>query len=217
MDDLEGIRTKFLQLSQPSAHIKLFTQTDENIKKLAKHLMEDFLNMSDEFRNYEIIHSILAKNLNSPRALFYEIGNMQTIIGFINIIPHFKAGVLLVIIDKTIWGATIAREVKLLFNYIIDTFKLKRLSSETPDPRVVKVAQMMGFQIEGRKEKDFVWNNRLYTMFLLGRIKKDEIETIQSILPSNVKHITTGNTKYKLEGFKQNKIKRSHKKTFRED
>jgi RimJ/RimL family protein N-acetyltransferase len=45
---------------------------------------------------------------------------------------------------------------------------LKRISAETPDPRICKIAKMCGFKVEGIRDKDFKWNDKYYDNFLLG-------------------------------------------------
>jgi len=162
------------KIRKPSPLFKLAQLDKDKTMKIAKHLMEGYLNASDEHRSYPIIYNLMNYYFNSPANIIYEVGNNQALVGFLNIIPTFKASVLLKIFDKKIWGIKFAREGKNLIKFIMDEFQLKRLSTETPDfPRVYKIAKIAGFKKEGIKKKSFSWNRKLYDIYFMSIIKED--------------------------------------------
>lgn len=170
----ESFNIDFKKLANPAPLFKIFVPNEEKLKKIANHLMEGPLNLSDEFRNYDIIHAMLRGYLVSPSSLFYEIGDMQALLGFTNIIPRFKATVLFKLFDPGLWGFQFKRQGKEVFRLVSEILELKRLSSETPDPRIVRIAKMVGFTIEGMKKNDFIWNRKLYNTYILGLFSNNE-------------------------------------------
>ena len=92
--------------------------------------------------------------------------------GFTGILPEHKCQVSFKLWNPKIWGADLGRESQDLANLIIDEFKLKRMSSASPDKRMVKFAKIAGFKQEGARKYAFKWHGKFHTLFLLG-ITKD--------------------------------------------
>ncbi|MHC4605150.1 MAG: GNAT family N-acetyltransferase, partial [Planctomycetota bacterium] len=108
-----------------------------------------------------------------PNNLTYEIGDMQGLLGFTTIIPTFKCGVLFKLLDRSLWGPDFARESKEVCELIIDEFDLLKLNTSTPDPRVKKMAKMVGFKEEAKRRANFIFNDRLYDEFLLVKFREE--------------------------------------------
>ena len=150
---------------------KIFEPTPERITAVAKHLMENKYSMSDEYRDYDIIHGILHKYLLSNNCIFYMIGDMDGVLGFTDIIPGWKAHAIFELFNPKIWGKQLVRESRKLFDSIMDEGKLVKISSQTADIRVKRMAEMIGFTLEGLRVAEFSWDKELYNIFLLGRLR----------------------------------------------
>lgn len=165
------------KLTNPPPLFKLFGGTEderrEKIMILAKHLKEDYLVMPDELRNYPAIYSILAY-YNLPNHLFYEFGDFSGLVGFTEIIEGRKAEVFFKLWDKEIFNKTFVRQLNELLDMGMRELSLKRLNSITADKRIVKLAKMVGFEVEGRRDYDFYFNEKPYSTFLLGRFRTNE-------------------------------------------
>lgn len=147
---------------------KVFEPSKEKLATISKHLMEGYLNLSDEFRIPNILHKLMQSYFLNSNNLIYEAGDNQALVGFISIVPTFKCELIFKLFDKKIWGVDFAREGKDLLNLIMDTFALKRINTSSPDKRIVKMAKIFGFKVEGTREKDFMFNNEPFSNHLLG-------------------------------------------------
>jgi len=159
-------------LQKPSPMFKLFEPSPEKFATVSTHLMEGYLNLSDEFRFKNTILRLMGSYFINPNNFIYEAGDNQALVGFISIIPDFKADLIFKLFDKEIWGVDFAGEARDLLNLIMDSFALKRINTSSPDERVVKMAEIFGFKVEGKKEEDFMFNNKPFTNFLLGLRRK---------------------------------------------
>lgn len=175
------IDKRYQKLINPSPLFTIFVPSEEGLKLIARHLMEGYLNLSDEYRNYDVIYRMLHMYLSDQSCIFYEVGNMQAALGIIGIVPRLKASVFFKLLDTKLWKPQFLREIKQFFKLIMDTFELKRLSAESPDPRIAKMAVKAGFKIEGMRANDFLWNKQLYNNFLLGIVREGEIPKEQPI------------------------------------
>ena len=172
-DDTNGKgRASVETLLNPSELFKRLDPTLEKIKEIARHLMENKYSLSDEYREYDTIHTILRKYMESDRCVFYEIGDMDGIFGFTDIIPGWKAHVVFELINPKIWGKQLVRESRNLMDLIMETGNLIKLSSQTADERVFKMAKMIGFQLEGIRQLEFSWENIPYPIHLIGRFRR---------------------------------------------
>lgn len=162
------------KLTNPPSLFKLFGGTEderrEKIMILAKHLKEDYLVMPDELRNYGAIYNILAY-YNLPNHLFYEFGDFSGLVGFTEIVEGRKAEVFFKLWDKKVFNKTFVRQLNELLDMGMSELSLKRLNSITADKRIVKLAGMVGFEVEGKRDYDFYFNEKPYTTFLLGRFR----------------------------------------------
>lgn len=170
-DYLEQISEEQIEkLRNPNSTFKLFIPTEAKLKELAIHLMNEELYIPDEKRNWPSIYALLNYYLSPMHThIFYEIGDFQGLIGFMEVYPEYKAFLLWKMWDKSVWNKTFARHGKEVINLIMDTYKLKRLGTETADPTVVKMARMAGFVYEGAKENEFMWNGKMYSRHVLAK------------------------------------------------
>ena len=72
-------------------YFKPFKPTEIKTKELAGRLMDDYLYLSDESRNWETIYKILFTHFgNRNSSIFWEVGEFGGILGFIDIIEGWK-------------------------------------------------------------------------------------------------------------------------------
>ncbi len=155
-------------MEKPSPLFRVLQRTEAKDKLIAHELMNGFLNLDDNFRNYESIYKSMNFYFLHSFSIFYEVGKFQALLGITNIIPQHKADIMFKIFDKTFWGKGFVRELRSLLKLYMKELQLKRISAESPDPRIVKIAKVAGFKVEGIRNKDFRWNNRLYDNFFMG-------------------------------------------------
>jgi len=159
-----------LKLAKPNETFTLFYPTQDKMSELAYRLMKEELYIPDEKRNWQTIQQIMMYYLSRRFFhLFYEIGNFQGLIGFMEIYPEYKALLLWKMWDKSVWNKTFARHGIEVINLIMDTYKLKRLATETADPKVVKMAKIAGFELEGIKKNEFLWDGKMHDKYVLAK------------------------------------------------
>ena len=162
------------RLLAPSPSFRHFVYDEAKVETWAEHLMNDKYHVSDEDRRPEIIYERIHWLLSGMAInVTYEIGDMAGILSFNNIIPYHKATLHWAMWDMGIFGKSGVRETIALLDIIMDSFKLTRIGSNTPDPKVLKLAQLLGFKHEGTARKEYRWNGELYDTYLLGRMKEN--------------------------------------------
>jgi RimJ/RimL family protein N-acetyltransferase len=130
--------------------------------------------VSDELRDYDtlwqmVFHMFCGNKIN----LIFQIGDFQGLVGFMNIIPQWKCSVMLKLWDKEIWKKSHVRDGAKLTDRIFNKFELIRMEGNSPDPRIVKIAQMFGFKEEGIRYKDFKWDGEVFDVTMLSKIRED--------------------------------------------
>lgn len=151
-----------------------FTPTEDKIKALSKKLMQEPLYLSDEFRDYELIYKMLFNNFSNKNNIFYEIGEWGGLVGFVNIIPEFKCDIVFKLWGSDLWGFRFKTQIKQLIKTIMEKHDLKRMSTESADEKMTRMAKLCGFKVEGRFKYAFMWENEMYTLHKM-RILKEEI------------------------------------------
>ena len=151
-----------------------FKPTDVKIKELANRLMNDHLYLSDEFRDWTFIHKALFNNFGNENNIFYEIGEWGGLVGFMNIVPEFKCEIAFKLWNPKLWGFRFKTQFKQLIKAIMEKYDLKRMAGESPDEKMVRLAKICGFKIEGRFKNAFVWEKKMYTLHKM-RILREEI------------------------------------------
>jgi RimJ/RimL family protein N-acetyltransferase len=155
-------------LEKPSPLFRVLQRTEAKDKLIAHELMNGFLNLDDRFRDYESIYKSMNYYFYYSFSIFYEVGKFQALLGITNIVPQHKADIMLKIFDKDFWGKDFVRETRSLLRLYMKELELKRISAETPDPRICKIAKMVGFKVEGIRNKDFKFNDKYYDLFVMG-------------------------------------------------
>jgi RimJ/RimL family protein N-acetyltransferase len=150
---------------------KLFLPDAEKLAFFMRKLMDTPLYISDDERTPEAIGNIVAYYLSDRRRnILYEVGDFGGILGFVNIIPGHKASVIFKLWDGKLWTPGFVREAREFLAENMAELYLRRLETTTADPRVVKMARLAGFEIEGIKTFDFVWDGDFYDSTILGLI-----------------------------------------------
>lgn len=148
---------------------------EKKMVRFKNYLMDKYLYLSDEFRNPRYIDAIVYNYFFGQQFnIFYEMGDFQGLVGFMNIIPGFKSGLIFKIWDKDAWTNGNARKMRECAKIVMDELGLERLTIQTPDRRMLKFGKIIGFNHEGTLPKNFLWNKKLYTTYLLGFVKEDE-------------------------------------------
>jgi RimJ/RimL family protein N-acetyltransferase len=168
MPEFDFKKIDWRKFEKPSPLFKVLQRTEAKDKKIAYELMNGFLNLDDNFRNYESIYKSMNFYFYHSFSMFYEVGEFQALLGITNIVVQHKADIMLKIFDKDFWGKDFVRETRSLLKLFMKELELKRISAESSDPRIVKIAKMAGFKVEGIRDKDFKWNDKYYDNFLLG-------------------------------------------------
>ena len=161
-----------IDLVNPTPLFHLFIPTEEKITSLRKHLIEDYLYVSDEARNDEAVNQTILRMFHQPNAIYYEIGDWKGVCGFRDIIPCKSAHATFKFWGKDIWGKTLIREMRQTLSLFEYAFNLVRIESQTADPRIVKLTSMVGFEVEGTRRKAFIFDGKFYDLILLGRVKE---------------------------------------------
>lgn len=162
------------KVKNPSPLFKIFEPSKEKIMQISKELYEKPLNLSDEFRNYDIIWALISQYFYAGRFnIVYDIGDMRGLLGFTDIIPGFKCDCFFKLFDEKLWNADFLRQTKKLFRFFMEQFDLKRINTLSADPKVVKMAEKAGFRVEGEKPNDFMWDKEFFTNFYLGLIREE--------------------------------------------
>lgn len=178
---MEEIKIDWEKLKNPGGIFKLFREDPKDpivfhrkLIEFKKMLKTRYLYLDDEYRREEMIDSMLYAFRCS--GAFYEIGDFQGMVGFTNIFQGNKCGLVFKIWDKKIFGKNLIRECKRLMDIYFDEFKLKRMSTSSPDPKMAKLARMAGFKDEGTEVSAFKWSGKFHDNILLGKVKNNSKE-----------------------------------------
>ena len=149
--------------------------TPELLDTLADKLMNEYLWLSDEHRNQGYVWSLLNKLFSGDQTLGincpFEMGDGDAMIIFTDIIPNFRCGVMLKLINQGSFSKTAVREARVLFDMVMDVFNLKRIGSRTADYRVAKLGRLVGMEDEGVEKSAFMWDEKPYDVYILGKVR----------------------------------------------
>jgi hypothetical protein len=168
MVKLDTTKIPWEKVKNPSPMFRLFEPSKEKFDIISKHLMEGFLNLSDDLRTASSIFKLMGSYFYNGNNIIYEINEMDGLLGFTSIVPTWKADLLFKIFNKKLWKPSFVKEAGKLVKFIMHEFKLRRVSAETPDSRVMRMAKFISFKEEGFKEDGFVFDNKFYPKYLLG-------------------------------------------------
>jgi hypothetical protein len=162
-------------LPDPSKYplFRLFEPTEGKIVYFAKKLLDEYLYLDDQWRNYTAIYQIITGMLmDTRRNVIYEIGQFDGLLGFTGILSGWKATLTFKLWNKERWGPDFVRQASRFIREVMDELQLIRLETSSPDPRIVKMAKMIHFEVEGVQKYNFLWDGKFfdnYMMVLLGR------------------------------------------------
>ena len=168
-------------LKNPSPLLRLFEPTIEKLQFIANKFTTGFLYIPDELRSPQKVFELMAhlfpyavEPALRPFHVYYEIGRFDGLVGFTNIIPEYRCGSFLKIWNKDIWGPTLARDLTELADRFMQEYHIKRMELETADERMVKVAKICGLKQEGTKALGFRFDGKLYTSYMLRKLRKGD-------------------------------------------
>lgn len=158
------------RILNPAPGFKLWSPKEGQCEFLEDKMLTIPLHLSDERRTQPTAKAIIFQMFKD--GIPYEIGDFCGIIHIGQIVPEHKAVVSLFFWGE-IWTPKKARNAIVFFDTVMDVFKLVRLSSQTADPRVEKMAKICGFKREGSMRKAFKWQGEYKDLTMLGRVKVD--------------------------------------------
>lgn len=161
----------YKRLMQPSSMFKIFVPTEEKVQMFASKLLHEYLYLSDEYRDPRKIQSIMQIYLSGIASIFYELPSFGGMIGFMNIVPEYKAEITLKLWNLKLWGPTFLRELRDLTEKMMDELRLIRLYSSTPCVKMEKIAHLCGFKTECAQKYGFSWNGKYYPLRLLAKTR----------------------------------------------
>jgi len=176
----EELQVDWNLLKNPPEPYKLIVPDYESIefhKKLIilkEHLLTKYLETSDEHRNEKYVDYAIKGGFFTLGTAVYEAGEFQAVLGFVNIVPDFKCGMIFNLLDKKIWGKELVRASQELIDIYMEQFNLKRITAQTADPKIVKMCKMVGFKVDGECPKDFQWKGKLFPRYILGLTREEE-------------------------------------------
>ena len=147
---------------------------DKFMKVYNEQLREDLLHVSDEGRNPGAVFSGLMRvfDPNGPHEIF-ELDGCGILV-FRDIADGFKCQMSFIIWDKKCYGADIVREARQLIADFSKRRGLVKIETQTADERVVRLARMLLFEIEGYRVDSFLRGKEKYGVTLLGRSFQEE-------------------------------------------
>ena len=141
--------------------------------KICDMMMKRYLYISDEYRTEEMIKQIVGAYVGGHSfSMFYELGEFQGLVGFTSMVPEYRCNFTFKIWDKDFYSKEMVRAIRKLTDFIMDTFRLVRMRTESPDPRMSKGARLLGFEYEGTEVKGFKWHDKYYDLVSLGKVRE---------------------------------------------
>lgn len=148
---------------------KPFLPSLEKLESLGQRLMNQYFYLDDKDRNSQGISDILSYiSYKDSTKLVYEIGDYGGILGFINIVPGEKCYLILRLWNRRYWRPSAVKEAKSLISQIMKKFNLKQIETESADPRIVKMAKIVGFKVKDKQKNGFKWDGEFYDNFLMS-------------------------------------------------
>lgn len=93
---------------------------------------------------------------------------------FLNILEGWKCSMAFKLWEPRLWGTKIIRQGKELIREIFNKYNLKRMETDSPDEKMVKMAKICGFKVEGKFKHGFSWDGETYTLHKM-RILREEL------------------------------------------
>jgi len=152
------------------SYITAFQPTEEKIELLKNKLLTEPLYLTDEARQERAVYQLITYYMYASRSVTYEFKDYGGILWFVEIIPGYKADVIMKLWDKKLWGPTLARDLRRMFPMVMRMYNLKRLSLQTPSESGAALAKFLGFTVEGRQKFGFRWEGKMMTNIMLRKV-----------------------------------------------
>lgn len=178
INTIDDLQEKAMRLANPSPHFTLFSFNVAKYARWRQDILSNPLHLSDHARTPDNADKILMQILtgdcfNLPYEIHNDKGDFCGVLSFLNIIPDFKCAVSWQLWNKSAWSKSAVRETRKLFEYIMGEFNLQKIESQTPDPLVVHLAEIAGFEVEGCMKNSFMCNGELRNIYILGMLRKE--------------------------------------------
>ena len=168
-------------LAHPTPNIKVMELSRWKVGQLIKMHMTKELWVPDEWRTIARCHLRMSMLFPPPTVpvevrpinLIYEIKEWAGMLGFVHIIPGHQAACYFKWWDEKQFGHKIYREILQVVDTVMDELKLIRLYTDTADPKMRDWAERVGFKIEGRFAKGFMWNGKPRTEYHLRLLREE--------------------------------------------
>jgi RimJ/RimL family protein N-acetyltransferase len=161
------------KLTAPADGFRLWTPKPGQAELLEKSMLTIPLHLSDEMRTPESVRRIIAQMLTT--GLCYEYDDFKGIVHIGQIVEGHKAVMSLFFWDASIWTPHTARRLSTFYDSIMSLLNLRRLSAQTADHRIERMAKVVGFQYEGTMEDAFRWEGEFRNLTMLGRIRDEAV------------------------------------------
>lgn len=163
------------RFAAPNKTFRLIRLDQEILDKWQNELLSNPLHLNDTYRNVDSVRRAIGELLAGSNLSFvFEIlrgDDRCGIVIFHHIIPGFKCVMSMQIWDVSAWSKSGVRDAVSLVDLIMKEFDLRRVGAETVDPRVRRMACILGFNEEGEKVNDFLCNGELLNTYVLGRVR----------------------------------------------
>lgn len=157
------------RLAAPGPTTRIFVPTPDKLATLAHKLRTEKFWLSDEYRATEAVRQIVVDLVGgAANSMFYEVGDFDAVIGFMAIIPGWKATLTFKLVKGEAFTPRFVRECKGVIGAVMDEFGLVRIGTSSPDERIVRMARMVGFKTEGIRAGNFSWDGTLYDDVEMG-------------------------------------------------
>jgi hypothetical protein len=156
-----------------------WVMTDEKLMRVyTEQMRDDLLHVSDEGRVPELVAGGLLRVLFHPGP--HEVFELDGcgIWVFRDIVDGFKCQMSFFIWDKRCFGPDIVREAREVIVDIAKRHRLVKIETQTADERVVRLARMLLFEIEGYRVDSFLRGKERYGITLLGRSFQEEEDDV---------------------------------------
>jgi RimJ/RimL family protein N-acetyltransferase len=162
-------------LREPGKYIKPFDYAEEKILVYAEKLLDTDGYLPDELRYTNKIGLVMQSHFSNygPFNMWYEIGEFGGIMGFTNILPEYKCLLDFKLWNTKYWCSGFLREARALVRLFMNEFHLHRISTDSADERMVKMAKKVGFKTEAKQKNAFKFNGNLMTNYLMRFVRED--------------------------------------------
>ena len=147
----------------------------EKLERLGLVLEKSLLCLPDNLRDKQDVGNVLQYLFpqHSPQVnLIYEIKAFDGLLGFLDIQYGHTCDVVFHLWNRKAFNHKLLRGLKQAHREVAKQFALKRLAFSTPNIQHVQIYGRLGFLVEGRQAKAFLWNGKLFTNHLMRVIRE---------------------------------------------